>query len=80
MRLFPSLPVLDNLLIGAHDYPGESLVTLHVPAAASSAPHAKAARDKAHDHPGSHGLAHVADTSVAICPTASRSWSASRAP
>src|ERR1700730_4466796 len=27
-RLFPSLPVIDNLLIGTHDYPGERLVNV----------------------------------------------------
>jgi branched-chain amino acid transport system ATP-binding protein len=27
-RLFPSLPVIDNLLIGTHDYPGERLFTV----------------------------------------------------
>jgi branched-chain amino acid transport system ATP-binding protein len=28
IRLFPSLPVIDNLLMAAHDYPGERLVNI----------------------------------------------------
>jgi branched-chain amino acid transport system ATP-binding protein len=46
VRLFPSLSVLDNLIVGARDYPGESLVkVLLAPRrvrAASSAARAKA--------------------------------------
>lgn len=59
-RLFPSLSVLDNLLIGTHDYPGERLVGALFARSRLRA-HDKAARDKAKDILGRMGLERVAN-------------------
>ena len=65
-RLFPSLSVLDNLLVGTHDYPGERLVNVLFGPRGSGARHG--ARDKAHDLLGRMGLAGVADDLVSDLP------------
>jgi len=67
IRLFPSLSVLDNLLIGTHDYPGERLLNVlfrH----AHLAEHDKAARERASDLLARMGLGHVAGALVADLP------------
>jgi branched-chain amino acid transport system ATP-binding protein len=67
VRLFPSLSVIDNLIIGARQYPAESLVTLMFrPGKISSA--AKAARAKALDILARIGLPDTADKSVGDLP------------
>jgi branched-chain amino acid transport system ATP-binding protein len=67
VRLFPSLSVIDNLLIGARQYPAESLVTLMFrPGKIRSA--AKAARAKALDILARIGLPDTADKSVGDLP------------
>jgi len=67
VRLFPSLSVLDNLIIGARHYPAESLVTLLFgPSRIRAA--AQAARAKAHDILERIGLPHAADKSVGDLP------------
>lgn len=67
VRLFPSLSVIDNLIIGARHYPAESLVTLLLaPRRIGSA--AKAARAKARDILARLGLPDAADKSVGDLP------------
>jgi branched-chain amino acid transport system ATP-binding protein len=67
VRLFPSLSVIDNLIIGARQYPAESLVTLMFrPGKIRSA--AKAARAKALDILARIGLPDSADKSVGDLP------------
>src|SRR5262249_58932597 len=58
VRLFPSLPVLDNLLIATHAYPGERLVNLFRRGRLKA--HDTFARSKATDVLGRMGLANVA--------------------
>jgi branched-chain amino acid transport system ATP-binding protein len=67
IRLFPSLSVLDNLLVGTHAYPGESLVNILF-AHAKLKQHDKIARAKASDVLGRMGLSHVAGALVADLP------------
>jgi branched-chain amino acid transport system ATP-binding protein len=67
VRLFPSLPVLDNLLIGTRDYPGERLVNVLFGRRRLEA-HDGHARDKAADILARMGLAHVADALVSDLP------------
>jgi branched-chain amino acid transport system ATP-binding protein len=67
VRLFPSLPVIDNLLIGTSDYPGERLTDV-VFRPARLDEHDRAARAKAHDLLGKIGLARVADDLVSDLP------------
>jgi branched-chain amino acid transport system ATP-binding protein len=67
IRLFPSLPVIDNLLVATHDYPGERLINVlfrrpHL------ATHNRAARDMAMDVLGKMGLAGVANDRVVDLP------------
>lgn len=59
-RLFPSLPVIDNLLIATHDYPGERLVNVLFARRRLKA-HDGVARDKALSILRKMGLANVAD-------------------
>ena len=67
VRLFPSLSVIDNLIIGARQYPAESLVTLMFrPSKIRSA--AMAARAKALDILARIGLPDSADKSVGDLP------------
>ena len=67
VRLFPSLSVLDNLIIGARNYPAESLVTLMFrPGKIHAA--AKAARAKALNILARIGLPDTADKSVGDLP------------
>ena len=66
-RLFPSLPVIDNLLIGTHDYPGERLVNVLFGRARLRA-YDKVARDKAQSLLGRMGLGGVADDLVSDLP------------
>jgi len=67
VRLFPSLSVIDNLIIGARQYPAESLVTLMLrPGKIAAA--AKAARAKAFDILARIGLPDAADKSVTDLP------------
>ncbi len=66
-RLFPSLPVIDNLLIGTHDYPGERLANVLFGPARLKA-HDRQARDKALDLLDKMGLANVADDLVSDLP------------
>ena len=66
-RLFPSLPVIDNLLVGTHDYPGERLANVLFGPARLKA-HDKVARDKALGLLGKMGLANVADDLVSDLP------------
>jgi branched-chain amino acid transport system ATP-binding protein len=65
-RLFPSLSVLDNMLVGTHDYPGERLVNLFAPNRLKR--HDSKARDKASDILGRMELARVADGLVSDLP------------
>jgi branched-chain amino acid transport system ATP-binding protein len=67
VRLFPSLPVIDNLLIGTHDYPGERLARVLFGGARLKA-HDAIARDKAQGLLGKMGLANVADDLVSDLP------------
>jgi len=67
VRLFPSLPVIDNLLIGTHSYPGESLFNVLLGRARLRA-FDRAARDKATDVLGKIGLSKVADDLVSDLP------------
>jgi len=67
IRLFPSLPVIDNLLIATHDYPGERLVNILFRHARLRA-HDKTARDKALDILAKMGLVGVADHRVVDLP------------
>jgi branched-chain amino acid transport system ATP-binding protein len=66
-RLFPSLSVLDNLLIGTHDYPGERLVGALFARSGLRA-HDRAARDKAKDILGRMGLERVTNGFVSDLP------------
>jgi len=67
VRLFPSLSVLDNLIIGARHYPAESLATLMFrPGKIRAA--AKAASAKARDILARIGLPEAADKSIADLP------------
>ncbi|HEU0060475.1 MAG TPA: ABC transporter ATP-binding protein [Hyphomicrobiaceae bacterium] len=67
VRLFPSLSVIDNLIIGARHYPAESLLTLAVrPGKIRAA--AKAAHAKALDILARIGLPDCADKSVGDLP------------
>ena len=70
-RLFPSLPVIDNLLIATHDYPGERLVNVLFGRRRLKA-HDSVARDKAVGILGKMGLANVADDLVSDLPTVSK--------
>jgi branched-chain amino acid transport system ATP-binding protein len=67
IRLFPSLRVLDNLLIGTHAYPGERLlnVLLHPGRVAD---HDRAARERAYGILERMGLAQVAGALVSDLP------------
>jgi branched-chain amino acid transport system ATP-binding protein len=67
IRLFPSLPVIDNLLVGTHDYPGERLVSILFGRSRLKA-HDKAARAKANDLLSRMGLSHVGDALVSDLP------------
>ena len=67
VRLFPSLPVLDNLLIATHQYPGERLVNILFGRGRLKR-HDKLAREKATDVLGRMGLANVADALVSDLP------------
>ena len=67
VRLFPSLPVLDNLLIGTRDYPGERLVNVLFGRGRLKEPD-RVARDKATDVLARMGLANVADAIVSDLP------------
>ena len=67
VRLFPSLPVIDNLLIATHDYPGERLAHVLFGHARLRA-HDTVARDKAQDLLGKMGLGSVADDLVSDLP------------
>jgi branched-chain amino acid transport system ATP-binding protein len=67
VRLFPSLSVIDNLIIGARHYPAESLVALmFAPGKIRFA--GKAARATARDILARIGLPDAADTSVGDLP------------
>ncbi|MGA7408020.1 MAG: ATP-binding cassette domain-containing protein [Pseudolabrys sp.] len=66
-RLFASLPVIDNLLIATHDYPGERLVNVLFGRRRLKA-HDSVARDKAVGILGKMGLANVADDLVSDLP------------
>ncbi|HMK79978.1 MAG TPA: ATP-binding cassette domain-containing protein [Xanthobacteraceae bacterium] len=67
VRLFPSLPVTDNLLIGTSVYPGERLTqVLFAPARLKA--HDRAARAKALALLGKIGLRHAADALVSDLP------------
>ena len=67
IRLFPSLTVLDNLLVGTHEYPGESLLSVLL-AQSRLKRHDKIAREKATDVLGRIGLSQVADALVSDLP------------
>jgi branched-chain amino acid transport system ATP-binding protein len=67
IRLFQSLQVLDNLLIGTHDYPGERLVNVLFDRRRLKT-HDKAARDKAFDILDKMGLAKTANDLVVDLP------------
>lgn len=67
VRLFPSLPVIDNLLIGTTAYPGERLTHVLF-GGARLKQHDDAARAKAHALLGKIGLPHVADALVSDLP------------
>src|SRR6478735_7559568 len=66
-RLFPSLPVIDNLLIATHDYPGERLANVLFGRRRLKA-HDSVARDKAVGILAKMGLANVADNLVSDLP------------
>jgi len=67
VRLFPSLPVIDNLLIGTTDYPGERLIgVLFGPGRLKT--HDRAAHAKALDLLGKIGLRGAADALVSDLP------------
>jgi len=67
VRLFPSLPVVDNLLIGTHSYPGERLFNILFGRAQLKA-FDDAAREKAWSVLGKIGLSKVADNLVSDLP------------
>jgi branched-chain amino acid transport system ATP-binding protein len=66
-RLFPSLPVIDNLLISTHDYPAERLANVLFGPARLKV-HDRVARDKALDLLGKMGLSNVANDLVSDLP------------
>ncbi|HEX6609482.1 MAG TPA: ATP-binding cassette domain-containing protein, partial [Hyphomicrobiaceae bacterium] len=67
VRLFPSLSVIDNILIGARVYPAESLLTLMLqPARIRDA--AESARAKADDILARMSLSRMADKSIGDLP------------
>jgi branched-chain amino acid transport system ATP-binding protein len=67
VRLFPSLSVIDNLIIAAHDYPGERLASvLLTPGKVRRA--AGAARERARETLDRMGLASAAQQSVGDLP------------
>jgi branched-chain amino acid transport system ATP-binding protein len=67
VRLFPSLPVLDNLLIATHDYPGERLVNILFARTRLTA-HDRIAGERAMDILARMGLANIADALVSDLP------------
>jgi branched-chain amino acid transport system ATP-binding protein len=67
VRLFPSLPVLDNLLVATHDYPGERILSVLFRRGRLKA-HDRIARAKATDILATMGLAKVADALVSDLP------------
>jgi branched-chain amino acid transport system ATP-binding protein len=67
VHLFPSLPVIDNLLIGTHSYPGESLFNVLFARARLKAYDATA-REKARNVLDKTGLSRVADNLVSDLP------------
>jgi len=67
VRLFPSLPVVDNLLIGTSNYPGESLFNILFGNARLKT-HDGAAREKAKGVLAKIGLSKVADNLVSDLP------------
>jgi branched-chain amino acid transport system ATP-binding protein len=67
VRLFPSLPVIDNLLIGTHSYPGERVFNILFGRAELKA-FDDAAREKAWSVLGKIGLSKVADNLVSDLP------------
>jgi branched-chain amino acid transport system ATP-binding protein len=67
VRLFPSLSVIDNLIIAARDYPGERLTSvLLTPAKVRTA--AQSAREKACETLDRMGLGNTAEKSVGDLP------------
>ena len=67
VRLFPSLSVIDNLIIAARDYPGERLTSvLLTPGKVRTA--ALAAREKAHETLERMGLGNTAEKTVGDLP------------
>ena len=80
VRLFPSLSVIDNLVIGARDYPGEKIMSVLLRPGAVRAASEAAAEQRPLD-PRAHAAWRRRRTKPsAICPTASKSSSAWRAP
>ena len=67
VRLFPSLSVIDNILIGARVYPAESLLTLMFQPTKIRAA-AEAARAKADDTLARMSLSRMADKSIGDLP------------
>jgi branched-chain amino acid transport system ATP-binding protein len=67
VRLFPSLPVLDNLLIATHEYPGERLVNVLF-GRRRLQEHDRLTRDKATDILARMGLANVSGSLVTDLP------------
>jgi branched-chain amino acid transport system ATP-binding protein len=67
VRLFPSLPVIDNLLIATQEYPGERLVNILFGRGRLKT-HDRIARDKATDVLARMGLANHADALVSDLP------------
>lgn len=67
VRLFPSLSVIDNILIGARVYPAESLLTLMFQPARIRAA-AESARAKADDILARMSLSRMADKSIGDLP------------
>jgi branched-chain amino acid transport system ATP-binding protein len=67
VRLFPSLPVIDNLLIGTHSYPGESLFNVLF-GRARLRDYDGVAREKARSVLDKIGLSKVADSLVSDLP------------
>ena len=73
VRLFPSLSVIDNLIIAARDYPGERLTSvLLTPGKVRTA--ARLAREKGAKRSIAWDLAIRRRNPLAICPMASKSW------
>jgi branched-chain amino acid transport system ATP-binding protein len=63
VRLFPSLSVIDNLIIAARDYPGERLTSMLLTRGKVRAA-SLAAREKAHQTLGRMGLGNTAEKSI----------------